>query len=95
MCEQLQRQNLQHHLDNECLKRQVSCQYCQAIATYEEINGNHIEECPDYPVTCDNEGCNEVTKRHLIEDHYNICPKQIITCQYNNIGCNVEMKRED
>ena len=64
--EQLQRQNLQHHLDNECTKRQVSCQYCQTIATHEEINGNHIEECPDYPVTCDNEGYNEVTKCHLI-----------------------------
>ena len=93
--ELLQRQNLQHHLDNECPKRQVSCQYCQTVATYEDIHGDHIEECPDYPITCDNEECNEVTKRRLMEDHYNICPKQVISCQYNNIGCNVEMKRED
>ena len=91
----LQRQNLQHHLNNECLKRQVSCQYCQTVATYEEIHGDHIKECPDYPIICDNKGCNKVTKRHLMEDHYNICPKQVISCQYKNIGCNVKMKRED
>ena len=91
----LQRQNLQHHLDNECPKRQVSCQYCQTVATYKDIHGDHIEECPDYPITCDNKGCNEVKKRRLMEDHYNICPKEVISCQYNNIGCNVEMKRED
>ena len=65
------------------------------METFEEIFGNHIEECPNYPITCDNEGCNEVMKRHLMEDHNNICPKQVISCQYNSIGCNVKMKRED
>ena len=93
--EQLQRQILQHHLDNECLKRQVKCQYCKEVDTLEEVFGNHIEKCLNYPIICNNGGCNEVTKRHLMEDHYNICPKQVISCQYNNIGCNVKMKRED
>ena len=77
------------------MKRQVLCQYCQAIGIYQEIHWNHIEECPDYPVICDNESCNEVIKYYLMKDHYNICPKQVITCQYNNIGYNVKMKQED
>ena len=93
--ELLRRKALKYHLNRKCPKRQVSCQYCQTVATYEEIRGDHIEECPDYPVTCDNEGCNEAKKRRLMKDHYNICPKQVILCQYNNIGCNVKMKRED
>ena len=93
--EQHQRQILQHHLDNECFKRQVKCEYCEAVETFEEMFGNHIEECPNYLIFCDNEGCNEVMKRHLMEDHNNICPKQVISCQYNSIGCDVKMKRED
>ena len=30
-----------------------------------------------------------------MEDHNNICPKQVISCQYNSIGCDVKMKQED
>ena len=75
------------------MKRHVLWQYCQAIGTYEEWESY----CGVSRLSCylDYEGCNEVTKRHLIEDHYNICTKQVITCQYNSIGCNVKMKRED
>ena len=36
----------------------------------------------------------DIMKSQNVILYYNICPKQIILCQYNNIGCNVEMKRE-
>ena len=93
--DQILRQKLQCHLTKECQKRVVKCQYCQENGAYEVICKSHIGTCPGYLVTCSNDGCNETMKRHFMKNHRDICPKQLISCRYSDIGCEILMKRED
>ena len=93
-------QTLQHikrndHLESECLKRTVSCQFCNLVGLASFINGIHInKECQHVLVPCLNEGCEEGMKRGFKREHLDICPKQLVKCKYAGI-CNCVMKKEE
>ena len=93
-------QTLQHikhndHLESECLKRTVSCQFCNLVGLASFINGIHInKECQHVLVPCLNEGCEEGMKRGFKKEHLDICPKQLVKCKYAGI-CNCVMKKEE
>ena len=94
--ENIRRSTLETHLTENCPERLVKCEYCgkqdkQQIIT----SSSHLDECPDYPVKCSNEECEEVIPRCLLATHNETCPKAIITCEYNTVGCNKRMKREE
>ena len=89
------RQLLGQHLEENCCNRLVKCQYCNENITHQYIDDIHLDECPDYPLKCSNEECEEVIPRRLLASHNETCPKAIITCEYNTVGCNKRMKREE
>ena len=94
--ENIRRSTLETHLTVNCPKRLVKCEYCQEKLPYCQIKSDrHLNKCPDYPVKCSNEECEEVIPRLLLASHNETCPKAIITCEYNAIGCEVKMKREE
>ena len=90
--EYVQRKQLQYHLENDCPKRLIECQYCKADVPYQHIKEGHLEICPRYPILCTNEGCGQSNRKKL---HKWSCPKEIICCQYKTIGCDKKMKREE
>ena len=93
---QLKRSNLENHLLNKCQKRKVSCVYCHNRDEYQIIYGDHYHiECPNVPLSCPNNGCEEKIKRCLITQHRDTCPKEEVDCQYSKVGCHEKMKRED
>ena len=51
--------------------------------------------CPDIELPCGNEGCQEKVKRCLMDDHYDVCLKEVVSCQYDTVGCETRLKRED
>ena len=87
--------NLENHLVNKCPKRIVSCVFCRYRDEYQIIYGDHYKECPDYPLPCPNNGCEKKTKRRLMTEHRDTCPKEAVDCHYSNVGCYEKMKRED
>ena len=94
--EKIRRGTLETHLTELCPKRIVKCQYCKRRGTHQLIaSRSHLMECPDLPIQCSNEGCNEKTPRCSIASHNETCPKAIIPCEYNTVGCNKKMKREE
>ena len=94
--ENIRRSTLETHLTVNCPKRLVKCEYCQEKLPYCQIKSDkHLNKCPDYPVKCSNEECEEVIPRCLLALHTETCPKAIITCEYNTVGCNKRMKREE
>ena len=55
-CEAIyQRQFMTSHVEMECPRREVDCQYCQLSEEYRLIEGQHKEECPKLPISCPNE----------------------------------------
>ena len=93
--EEIRRGSLELHLTDNCTKRIVNCQYCNRKGRYQLITStSHLDECPDLPIQCSNEGCNMIP-RHSLASHSETCPKAIIPCEYNTVGCNKKMKREE
>ena len=94
--ENIRRSTLETHLTVNCPERLVKCEYCGKQGKHQIIiSSSHLDECPDYPLKCSNEECEEVIPRRLLALHNETCPKAIITCEYNTVGCNKIMKREE
>ncbi|XP_019850604.1 PREDICTED: TNF receptor-associated factor 3-like isoform X2 [Amphimedon queenslandica] len=94
--EKIRKSSLKTHLTNNCPKRIVNCQICKRKGTHQLITSrSHLDECPDLPIQCSNEGCNEKMLRRSLASHNETCPKAIIPCEYNTVGCDERMKREE
>ena len=91
----IQRQLLQHHLEEDCPNREVSCPHCNITDNHNIVTGSHLEECPDLLIPCPYEGCQEYIKRSESADHRENCVKEIVPCPYASIGCKQRMKREE
>ena len=93
--EKVQRQQLDMHLGYHCMKRFVVCPYCIKGGSYKHITGIHLKSCLEYPLMCCNNECDIIMPRWMLDDHIATCPKTIIPCDYSNVGCKKEMKREE
>ena len=91
----IERKQLQHHLENDCPKRLIKCQYCNEEDIYQVITGDHRKVCPQHPIRCTNEGCDQKVPRSQMIAHKETCPKENISCEYSTIGCVEGIKREE
>ena len=92
----LQRQLLSKHVDTECPRSKVTCQYCNTIGERQFINGqHHKEECSKFPLSCPNNCKVGTVLRENMEAHRAKCPLEVIQCEYYEIGCKVSMARKD
>ena len=92
----VQRHQLEKHMTEECEWRQVKCPHCEEEGSYKHIFGEHEKEkCPNFLLHCSNIGCSEQIKRCLRADHHKVCPKEIVFCQFDIVGCEQILKRED
>ena len=87
--------DLPKHLETQCPKREVRCRHCKQIGDYAYISMDHLEDCPDLQIECPNEGCRVKQKRKNMEIHRQLCPKETVSCEYANFGCNHVCPRED
>ena len=91
----LQRQLMTNHVETECTRRKVICQYCKFTGEHHLIEGQHMEECPKFPIRCPNECEVGSIPRDDIVDHRQKCPLEVIECEYYSMGCHVSMARKD
>ncbi len=84
-------------MQEECPKRFVECKLCNEEGEYHIITGDHLEECPEVMVECENEGCEEMIKRSERDygTHDEVCKYEIIDCKYEPHGCDKNIKRKD
>ena len=91
----IQRQFLSDHMDFDCQYRDVNCWHCYLKGTYYFIEGKHKDECPKLPLPCPN-GCEVGTVlRQDLDKHKEICPLEMIRCEYYDMGCEREIARKD
>ena len=93
-CGQLiERNKITVHLEQFCPKRQVSCEYCKERGKAETITGDHLLECPDYPIVCD-QGCGKQFRQAQFQGHVAECVEMIVPCDFQFAGCDVHLRRE-
>ena len=90
-CEKMiQRQNLTSHVESECPRRKVNCQYCHDTGEHQFIEGQHKEECPKLPLPCPNKCDVGSVPREDMEAHRKDCQLEIVKCV--NL-CGVELEK--
>ena len=90
-----QRRYLTSHVETECPRRKVNCQYCHDPGEHQFIEGQHKDECPKLPLACPNKCEVGSLSREDMEAHRKECPLEMIQCEYHSVGCEVRMARKD
>ncbi|XP_065901677.1 TNF receptor-associated factor 4-like [Dysidea avara] len=90
----LQRQNLTSHVETECPRRKVDCQYCHITGEHQFIEGEHKEQCPKLPIPCPNKCKVRSLLREDMEAHRKGCLLEVVQCDYHNVGCEERMLRK-
>ena len=85
--------DLEEHLTMECPLRACVCQYCGFSSTYEDVTTKHYSDCPNYPVVCPNSCSEEKLKRSSLDCHLVDCPDEVVSCSFNEMGCEERIKR--
>ena len=91
----LQRRYLTSHVEDECVRRKVDCQYCHNSGEHQFIEGKHKKQCPKFPVACPNKCKVGNVPRGEVEEHKKKCPLEQIQCEYHVVGCEEKMVRKD
>ena len=77
---------LSTHLETECLKRWVNCEWCKGVFKYDDLLSTH-QVCNSKPADCE---CGDRTLTvGNIKEHK--CPLEVIPCPH--AGCGTRMKR--
>ena len=93
--ERLERQCLVSHIETECPRRKINCNYCHDAGEHQFIEDQHKEECPKLPLPCPNKYEIRSVPRADLEVHRKECPLEMIQCEYYSVGCEVKMARKD
>ena len=91
----MQRQHLTSHVETECPRRKVNCQYCHITGENQFIEGEHKKQCPKLPLPCPNKCEVGSVPREDMEAHRKECPLEVVQCEYHNVGCEDRMMRKD
>ena len=90
------RRQLEGHLMRDCLKRQVPCEYCKKVSSFEEIMGSHLGVCGHVPLDCPNKCSGQKILRQDLPDHIEKnCPLHVIGCEFSHVGCTARFSRRD
>ncbi|XP_065888341.1 TNF receptor-associated factor 3-like [Dysidea avara] len=87
----LQRQYLTGHVEDECVRRKVDCQYCHITGEHQFIEGEHKEQCPKFPIVCPNKCEADNIPREDIDEHRKMCPLEEVTCP-NDCGMTLQQQ---
>ena len=85
----LQRKRLNDHLENECPRRKVTCQYCHIADEFQYIEGSHMEKCLKFPLPCPNDCGISAIPREDMDSHRKVCSYEEVECP---IQCAVRMQ---
>ncbi len=89
----IMRKDLTTHLLEKCPLRFVHCEHCNKEGAYIYITRDHIIQCPEALVECDNEGCKEMIKRCKLKDRSHDCEYELVKCKYIEYGCALITKK--
>jgi len=91
-CEKVfQRKHLNDHLENECQRRKVICQFCHITDEIQYIEGSHMEKCLKFPLLCPNDcGISDIP-REDVDNHRKVCPFEEVECSND---CGVSTQRQ-
>ncbi len=93
--DELPRRDVDSHKADDCPNRPFTCRYCGHKATYNEVINEHWEmQCEKYPLPCPGKCGAEGIQRKDLDKHFQVCPVQVIDCEFSRFGCEVGCQRQ-
>ena len=89
---EMQRRYLLDHVETNCRRRRVSCQYCHYSFEHWYLELSHIKVCRKFPLPCLNHCGTKDILREDMEKHIKMCPLEIVQCTNE---CGKEVQRKD
>ena len=91
-----QRQYIQVHQNENCVKRSFSCEYCHDYeSNFDDVIRNHWPVCGFHPVRCPNECASFPQRQNRVSHVADKCPLTTISCDFVHVGCGVKLPRKD
>ena len=90
----LQRRDIAVHAKSNCSQLIINCPHCLVRGKKHFIEGQHLEECSSAPISCPNH-CGVTISNEDLDEHRKVCPLKIVSCEYNDLGCDTVMARQD
>ncbi|KAI9021297.1 hypothetical protein DFJ74DRAFT_643762 [Hyaloraphidium curvatum] len=89
--------DLTAHWDT-CTK--AKCSDCGAVIKPPALMEDHQGVCPKVPVSCGNDGCDQLVPRDALQDHASSCDHRMISCSEPGCSCKLthiadQVKRKD
>ena len=76
------RSKVQSHMQLQCPKRMMKCQFCNNLFLWQELDEEHGGVCPKSPVDCPN-GCEYSPIRSQLQNHLDSeCSLQVVKCEF-------------
>ena len=90
-----QRRNERKHVSEDCMKNDVSCDFCKEKVPKSE-EADHLEECTKFPIPCPAK-CNVAEMpRDQMQNHLdNECTKYEVPCPFSECQCSFKSLRGD
>ncbi|GAB1608529.1 TNF receptor-associated factor 6-like [Argonauta hians] len=83
--------SLMQHKTIDCPRRKVVCELCKEEIPYDTKLKHQVLSCELFPIDCPQCGQKGIQRKDLVE-HINqqsgTCPLTVISCEYNQFGCN-------
>ncbi|KAK8759989.1 hypothetical protein V5799_028747 [Amblyomma americanum] len=85
---------LAKHINDECPKRILECTFCNSDVTACDKRA-HETNCGERPAVCPH--CKQPIKTYnqLEQEHYPICPRMPLSCEFEALGCLYKAARCD
>jgi len=87
----LQQQYLALHVEMECPRRKVDCQYCHISLEYQLMKDDHRVQCLKFPIPCPNECEIATLPRDSVDEDKKVC---LVQCDYHVVGCEENIPRK-
>ena len=88
------RKDEMNHLNIQCTKRIVNCEYCYNEVTFDSLK-DHFKECKKYPIPCPRQCQAMDLTREDLTKHEEECPNMPVKCPFYEAGCDEELKRKN
>lgn len=81
------RKSLTVHLQEQCLFRIVSCEFCSQKLSATDLERHHKDACPEFPLDCP-QGCSQKPRRSKLKQHLDDeCENTQVSCPHSAFGC--------
>ncbi|XP_044175461.1 TNF receptor-associated factor 6-like [Acropora millepora] len=89
---EFQRKDLKKHLEDDCPNRTIPCTFCAEEVLWSSME-NHFQDCPQYPLSCEECGKAYIPRNEMQDHNEKECPRAELKCRFSTVGCPFEGTR--